>query len=174
MKTECIREKSLASIHSHLNSLQATGRIPPNLALLFCAPKYDIESIQSIFQSHGIKLCGATTAGEIAEGKIWHDSISCMLFELPEDSFEICICCTKEASIFEIAGRMGKKANTKFANPAVKSIPKIVGISANVSPKDREACIEVGMVDFLPKPFQISQIEDIIKEWVPAKLAIKR
>lgn len=56
--------------------------------------------------------------------------------------------------------------------PNLKTIPKIVGISANVSQKDRDACIEVGMDDFLPKPFQLGQIEDIIKKWVPASLLI--
>lgn len=60
-----------------------------------------------------------------------------------------------------------------LSRPDLSLRPTIIGISANVSPQDRESCITAGMVDFLPKPFQLNQIEEIIKKWVPKNQLIE-
>ena len=46
-----------------------------------------------------------------------------------------------------------------------KAIP-IVALTASALKDDREKCLEVGMNDFLSKPFQIENIEAMLEKWV--------
>lgn len=50
----------------------------------------------------------------------------------------------------------------------IESLP-IVALSAGVLEEDRQQCLNVGMDDFLAKPFQIDQLRDILQRWLPSK-----
>jgi CheY-like chemotaxis protein len=43
----------------------------------------------------------------------------------------------------------------------------IVALTANAYEKDRQACIAAGMDDFLSKPFNYEDLEDIVRRWAP-------
>lgn len=47
------------------------------------------------------------------------------------------------------------------ANPAWASTP-VVALSALGQPEDRVRCFEVGMVDFLAKPFTVSELQTVL------------
>jgi CheY-like chemotaxis protein len=53
-----------------------------------------------------------------------------------------------------------------MSSPA-KDIP-IIAVTACVLPGDKEKCLEVGMNDFLGKPFTLDQLHTIIFHWLPA------
>ena len=47
---------------------------------------------------------------------------------------------------------------------AVSQTP-IVALTANAMPSDRNKCLEAGMNDFLPKPFEPEQIHEMLAKW---------
>jgi len=51
--------------------------------------------------------------------------------------------------------------------PRKAKVP-IVAMTANVMPEARRACSDVGMNDFLPKPFVRDQLVQQLKRWLPA------
>ncbi len=48
--------------------------------------------------------------------------------------------------------------------------PKIIAMTANASPEDREACTKAGMVGFLPKPFTHEMLIEALQRAVPARI----
>jgi CheY-like chemotaxis protein len=47
----------------------------------------------------------------------------------------------------------------------------IVALTANAMVGDRERCLEVGMDDYLSKPFTLQQLEAVIHRWLPASFS---
>ena len=50
-------------------------------------------------------------------------------------------------------------------NPRGRTVP-IIAITANAMPADRQKCIDVGMSDYLSKPFEIRQVAEVVAKWV--------
>ncbi|CAK0746123.1 two-component system, sensor histidine kinase and response regulator [Azospirillaceae bacterium] len=50
-------------------------------------------------------------------------------------------------------------------SPRGRTIP-IIAITANAMPADRQKCMEVGMSDYLSKPFDIRQVAEVVAKWV--------
>jgi CheY-like chemotaxis protein len=43
--------------------------------------------------------------------------------------------------------------------------PYIISMTANSSGEDRERCMEAGMDDFIPKPFDLGRIRESLIKW---------
>jgi len=43
----------------------------------------------------------------------------------------------------------------------------IIAMTANVTESDRSRCLQVGMNDFLPKPYTVDQLHQIVMRWLP-------
>lgn len=52
--------------------------------------------------------------------------------------------------------------------------PIIIAMTANASEHDRQACLHVGMDDFLSKPVRVEDLQAIIRQWGPVALSRKR
>jgi CheY-like chemotaxis protein/HPt (histidine-containing phosphotransfer) domain-containing protein len=59
-------------------------------------------------------------------------------------------------------------AETILSDPSKESMPKIVALSANASPVDREGAFKAGMVDFIAKPIILAQFQECIMKWATA------
>lgn len=46
----------------------------------------------------------------------------------------------------------------------------VVALTANVLEDDREACIEAGMDDFLPKPLQLDALRVALDRWLSQRV----
>ncbi len=49
---------------------------------------------------------------------------------------------------------------------AMMKLP-IIAMTANVTESDRSRCLQVGMNDFLPKPYTVEQLQQIVMRWLP-------
>ncbi len=49
----------------------------------------------------------------------------------------------------------------------------IVAITASAIQGDRERCLEVGMDDYLPKPFVMAGLRDVLVRWLPSERALR-
>lgn len=52
------------------------------------------------------------------------------------------------------------------------SCPRIIGMSADTSPEDRELCLAAGMDDFLPKPIDVDCLVRILDEAALGQVAV--
>jgi len=43
--------------------------------------------------------------------------------------------------------------------------PIIIAVTANAEVADQKRCIEAGMNDFIPKPFNAKMLKDAIRKW---------
>jgi CheY-like chemotaxis protein/two-component sensor histidine kinase len=61
----------------------------------------------------------------------------------------------------------GLQAATIILNKYGESAPPIIAMTANVLSEDEVKCREVGMKDFVSKPFTIDRLENVIAKWAP-------
>jgi CheY-like chemotaxis protein len=42
----------------------------------------------------------------------------------------------------------------------------IIALTANVMQEDKEKCFEVGMNDFIKKPFSLKELKETLEKWI--------
>jgi CheY-like chemotaxis protein len=60
----------------------------------------------------------------------------------------------------------GFEATRRIRASAHSAIP-IVAVTAGAMTDDRNRCLSEGMNDYLPKPVELAQLEDVIEKWLP-------
>ena len=72
---------------------------------------------------------------------------------------------------FETTRRICEKEAAQQQNLVVRRLNTghlpIIALTANALEGDRERCLDVGMDDYLGKPFQQEQLYQILRRWLP-------
>ena len=53
----------------------------------------------------------------------------------------------------------------RHLNSAIAQVP-IIAVTANVLETEKQQCLLVGMNDFLPKPFSMSELNRCLSQWL--------
>lgn len=88
MKATSLHASHIAELESALGATLAEGW-RPTLALVFCSVVHDREALTALFDQNGIRVFGATTAGEIADDQSLTQGISALLLDPHPDHFRI-------------------------------------------------------------------------------------
>ncbi len=64
----------------------------------------------------------------------------------------------------EMDGYAATRAIRKRLAAGDRHVP-IIGVTANAMNGDREACLSAGMDDYLPKPFKLAELREVIARW---------
>lgn len=64
---------------------------------------------------------------------------------------------------------MGGLEATRHIRAQSKEIPYIIALTANAMEKDRQACLEAGMQDFLPKPINLTMIKAALERYLGSR-----
>lgn len=92
------------------------------------------------------------------------EAIECM----QEDNFDLVLmdCQMPVMDGFE-ATALWRQREQDLGSPALP----IIALTANAILGDRERCLELGMSDYLSKPFSPDQLYDVVARWLPARSA---
>ena len=117
MQAITIKGKSPADISSALKE-SMTGGYKPTLAIVFLSVKQDIAAVSGMLDEKGIRVFGATTAGEFIDGEIEAGSIVMLLLDMNPAYFKIEFLKTSQDTAFNDAITLGKAGKETFINPA--------------------------------------------------------
>lgn len=110
------------------------------------------EFAGALLEMMGCKVDMATNGAEAvaAVGRQAYDLVL-MDCQMPEmDGFEA----TSVIRNMEKAGELSRRST-------------IIALTANAMTGDRELCIEAGMDDYLSKPFDFEQMQNVLEQWLP-------
>ena len=117
MQAKSIKGKFAEEIISALAESMADG-FRPTLAIVFLSVKQDREAISRSLDEKGIRVFGATTAGEFIDGEIEGGSIVMLLLDINPAYFRIEFIETSQKTALEDAIKLGITGRETFANPA--------------------------------------------------------
>src|SRR6476469_7653926 len=117
MKAKSIKGKSTEEIKAALEVSIGDG-FRPTLAIVFISVKQNREAISELLDEKGIKIFGATTAGEFIDGEIEEGSIVMMLLEINPAYFKIELMETSQETTLADANKLGVTGKKAFTNPA--------------------------------------------------------
>jgi hypothetical protein len=117
MKAKSIKGKSTGEISAALTECIVEG-FSPTLAIVFLSVKQDIEAISKLLDEKGIRIFGATTAGEFIDGDIEEGSVIIMMLDINTDYFKIEFFETSRETALADAKKIGITGKETFTNPA--------------------------------------------------------
>ncbi len=117
MKTKSFHLYDEVLLHHELSVASNEG-LNANLAIVFCAPNFNLHRFSSIFQTENIQVIGCTTAGEICDTDLNESSASVLLMEMNPAYFRV-LFESNEGDIKKAASKIRKRADETFDNPAL-------------------------------------------------------
>ena len=126
MKPYVFSASSLAQLDNCLNE-KLLGDHPYTVAYVFFSIVFTPAEIIRAFRNFKIEVFGASTAGEIANGKVYENSISVMLLDMDPEAFRINIFKGMEKSSYELGREIAAWAKEIFRNPTLTILSTSMG-----------------------------------------------
>lgn len=102
----------------------------PNLAIVFCSVNFDIEKVAAIFDSAGIDVAGASTAGEIVNDGVFDGIVTGLLMEISPDFYSVYAEEYEGDNPFSACKKVGALATARFEHPSIMAMSGGVTIDA--------------------------------------------
>jgi len=90
----------------------------PTLAMVFCSVIYQVNQISEIFARYNIDLFGATSSGEIADEKVFEESIVVMLLNIDREYYKLKIFDAQGMTSYRVGHDVAEWAQTIYKKPA--------------------------------------------------------
>jgi len=117
MKSEALLCSNVEELASKIENLKLNS-FSPSLAFVFANEVCNISEIDNILTSNNIDFIGCSTAGEIKNTDLSHDSIVVLLLEAKKSHYKI-LHNNYDESITESANKAGLEAKKSFQNPGL-------------------------------------------------------
>ncbi len=117
MKAKSILVSSASEVESSLSLCIKEG-FKPTLAIIFMSIKQDRARICSILTKEGIRIFGATSAGEFCDSNIGEGSIAILLLDIDHAYFNIILKEVPDNEAMVTAAEIGVSGKQFFSNPA--------------------------------------------------------
>lgn len=118
MKTRVFPAKTPEELDEKIRESVSSGHIP-TIACVFCSVAQPVEQVRAIFARYQIAVFGCTSSGEIANANAFEESITVMLFDLPNETFRIKLFEGTENSSYQLGAQVATWAKQVFETPAV-------------------------------------------------------
>lgn len=118
MKTLTFSGDGIAQFSDCLSNALA-GDFSPTLAIVFASVQQDFPQLVGMLKSRGIKVVGASSAGEIEMGKALEFCFSVMLLDIDPAKMDIFSQKTDEQGTFEASRALRLQAEERFSNPGL-------------------------------------------------------
>jgi hypothetical protein len=129
MKAKTFATKSVEGVAQELSLLKEEGFLP-NLAIVFCSINFDIEKVAAVFDSAGIDVAGASTAGEIVNDGVFDGIVTGLLMEISPDYYSVYAEEYEGDNPFSACKKVGALATARFEHPALMVMSGGVTIDA--------------------------------------------
>ncbi len=129
MQVKTFIAKSVPGIATEVECL-ASEQFKPSLAIVFCSINFEMKAVASLFDSLGIDVVGASTAGEIVNDAVHDGIITGFLFDISKDQYAIYAAEYDGANPFGTCKAAGAFAVGRFKNPAMLVMSGGVSIDA--------------------------------------------
>ncbi len=129
MQIKSFTAKSPEGVAEEIALLKSDG-FSPNLALLFCSIKIDLEEVASTFDRLGIDMIGASTAGEIVNEDVHDGVVTGLLLEINPSWYKIFSAEYDSDNPFNTCKTIGAGAIERFKNPSIMAMSGGVSIDA--------------------------------------------
>lgn len=124
MKSHVIQANDAKTLALRIADIKQ-NHFKPTLGIVFCCIEQDISAICQLFETEAIDLVGCTTAGEIANDRLYNKSISVLLLDLNRDFYTLKMVkndvedSRKNIAIRAAGTEIRNLADATFQNPAL-------------------------------------------------------
>jgi hypothetical protein len=118
MKPYVFNASSLEQLDTKIREYRH-GEVKPALAIVFSAIAFNMNAIRQLFLKYNMNVFGASSAGEIANGELFQDSVSVMVLDPDRGAYRIKIFDRQNKSSFDAGMQAGTWATQVFDDPAI-------------------------------------------------------
>lgn len=108
---------SLGQLEAGIRGALKQGKTP-TLGIVFCSVVHQLNELGKLFAKYNIDLFGATSSGEIANEKVYEESITVMLLDIDREYYKLKIFDAQGITSYRTGQDVAELAKTVFERPA--------------------------------------------------------